>query len=65
MAASNRPLPGEEFRSLPLPVVIDSVPGRPNDTAAVVMDNFNKLKSLKRDTLLSPGHRMRMRELPY
>ena len=62
---NNKKIPGEKFRYLPLPVVIDSVPGHPAETLAVVMDNFNKRKSLKKDTLLSPGHRMKMRELPY
>ena len=58
-------LPGEKYRYLPIPVVIDALPGKGNETSAVVMDNFNKRKSLKRDTLLSPGHRRKMRKLPY
>ena len=39
------------------------VPVQKNDS--VTYDNFNKRKSLKKDTLLSPAHRWKMRELPY
>lgn len=62
---STSTLPGERYRSLPIPVVIDALPGKGNRTSAVVMENFNKRKSLRRDTLLSPGHRMQLKELPY
>lgn len=49
------------------------VPVQKNTTAAffyhgadpVTYDNFNKRKSLKKNTLLSPAHRWKMRELPY
>ena len=49
------------------------VPVQKNTTAAyfyhgadpVTYDNFNKRKSLKKDALLSPAHRWKMRELPY
>ena len=61
----NKKLPGERYRCLPIPVVIDTVPDHPNGTSAVVMENFNKRKSLRQETLLSPGHRMNIKELPY
>lgn len=31
----------------------------------ITMDNYNKRVSLKRETLLSPQHRLKMRILPY
>ena len=61
----NQKLQWERYRCLPIPPVIDSCPDHPQRTPAVVMENFNKRKSLRRDTLLSPGHRMKIKELPY
>ena len=61
----NDKIPGEKFRYLPIPIVIDSVPGHPAETSAVEMDNFNKRKSLKKNTILSPAHMRKMRKLPY
>ena len=58
-------MPGARYRYLPLPVVIDAVHGKGNRTSAVVMDNFNKRKSMRKDAILSPWHRMRIKKLPY
>lgn len=65
LVKSTNTLPGARHRYLPIPVVIDALPGKGNRTSAVVMDNFNKRKSLRKDTMLSPGHRMKIRKLPY
>lgn len=62
---TKKELPGARYRHLAVPPVIDSCPAKPYRTPAVEYDNFNKRKSLKRDTLLSPGHRMKIKELPY
>lgn len=65
MKKSTSTLPGARYRYLPIPVVIDALPGKGNRTSAVVIDNFNKRRSLKGDTLLSPAHRMQLKKLPY
>lgn len=62
---NNKKMLGESVRCLPIPVVIDSCPAKPFRTPAIEYENFNKRKSLRRDTLLSPGHRMMIKELPY
>ena len=44
---------------------LDTVPGHPAETSAVEMDNYNKRKSLKKNSFLSPAHMRKMRKLPY
>lgn len=62
---NNKKLPGERYRYLPIPVVIDSCPDHPHRTSAIVMDNFNKRRSLLRDPMLSPKWRMELKKIPY
>ena len=61
----DRELPGAMSRHIEVPPLIDTLPSHPHRTSAIVMDNFNKRRSLKRDALLSPAHRYALKKVPY
>lgn len=55
----------QEIKSVPLNIVVDTLPGRSMRTSTIYKNHYNSLNSLRLPHLLSPEHEQEMLELPY